>query len=65
MFYKRNWLFYKSLLWIPLAGFVPVGDSGVVHLPAYLSTVISSVDLILLESAAASYQSRAPPTFIL
>ena len=50
---------------LTLAGFAPASDSDVVQSPAYISTVISSVDLILLESAAASYQSRAPPTFIL
>jgi len=42
-----------------------VGASDVVHLPASFSALISSVDLVLPESATASYQSRAPPTFIL
>jgi hypothetical protein len=50
---------------LTLAGFVPVGDSDVVHLPVYFSALILSVDLVLIESASASYQSRAPPTFIL
>ena len=50
---------------LTLAGFVPVGASDVVHLPASFSALISSVDLVLHESATAYYQSRAPPTFIL
>jgi hypothetical protein len=50
---------------LTLAGFVPVGNSGFVHSPVYFSTLIPSVDLVLIESASASYQSRAPPTFIL
>jgi hypothetical protein len=50
---------------LTLAGFVPAGVSDVVHLPASVSTLISSVDLLLLESSTASYQSRAPPAFIL
>jgi hypothetical protein len=50
---------------LTLAGFVPVGDSDVVHLPVSFSALIPSVDLILIESASASYQSRAPPTLIL
>ncbi len=50
---------------LTLAGFVPVGVSDVVHLPTSFSTLISSVELVLLESVTASYQSRAPPTFIL
>ena len=50
---------------LTLAGFVPVGDSDVVHLPVYFSALVLSADLVLIESASASYQSRAPPTFIL
>jgi hypothetical protein len=50
---------------LTLAGFVPVGDSAIVHLPVSFSTPISSAELVLIESASASYQSRAPPTFIL
>ena len=50
---------------LTLAGFVPVGDSDVVRLSVYFSTPISSADLVLIESTSASYQSRAPPTFIL
>ncbi|MEI6183485.1 MAG: hypothetical protein WCP25_09320 [Polynucleobacter sp.] len=50
---------------LTLAGFVPVGDSDVVRLSVYFSALIPSVDLVLIESASASYQSRAPPTFIL
>jgi hypothetical protein len=50
---------------LTLAGFVPVGDSAFVRLPVYSSFVIALVDLVLIESASASYQSRAPPTFIL
>ena len=50
---------------LTLAGFVPVGDADVISLPAYTSAIIDLVDLILLESTTASYQSRAPPTFIL
>ena len=50
---------------LTLAGFVPVGDSNTVHLPVYFSSLISSAELVLIESASASYQSRAPPSFIL
>ena len=50
---------------LTLAGFVPVADSDVVSLPVYTSAIIQSVDLVLIESALAAYQSRAPPTFIL
>jgi hypothetical protein len=50
---------------LTLAGFVPVGVSNAAVLPIYFSILISSVDLILIESSTASYQSRAPPTFIL
>jgi hypothetical protein len=50
---------------LTLAGFVPAGVSDVIHLPASVSTLISSVDLVLPESSTASYQSRAPPAFIL
>ncbi|OWS69434.1 hypothetical protein [Polynucleobacter campilacus] len=50
---------------LTLAGFVSVGVSDAVHLHTSFSTLISSVDLLLLESATASYQSRAPPAFIL
>jgi hypothetical protein len=50
---------------LTLAGFVPVGDANVISLPAYNSAIIGLVDLILFESTTASYQSRAPPTFIL
>jgi hypothetical protein len=50
---------------LTLAGFVPVGVAYVLHLPTSFSTLIPSVDLVLIESATASYQSRAPPTFIL
>jgi hypothetical protein len=50
---------------LTLAGFVLASDSVVAVLPVYFSTLIPSVDLILIESSSASYQSRAPPTFIL
>jgi len=50
---------------LTLAGFVPVSDSDVVSHSAHISAKIRSVDLILIESSTASYQSRAPPTFIL
>jgi hypothetical protein len=50
---------------LTLAGFVLASDSVVAVLPVYFSTLIPSVDLILIESSTASYQSRAPPTFIL
>jgi len=50
---------------LTLAGFIPVGDSDAVRLSVYFSTPISSAELVLIESASASYQSRAPPSFIL
>ncbi len=50
---------------LTLAGFVAAGDSDVVRHPAYTPAKIASVDLVLIESTAVSYQSRAPPTFIL
>lgn len=50
---------------LTLAGFVPVSDSDVVRHPVHISATIRSVDLILIESSTASYQSRAPPSFIL
>jgi hypothetical protein len=50
---------------LTLAGFVPVGDSTILHLSVYSSAIISSADLVLAQSASTAYQSRAPPTFIL
>jgi hypothetical protein len=50
---------------LTLAGFVPVGSTEVVSHSDLLSSMIASVDLILAESSATAYQSRAPPTFIL
>ena len=50
---------------LTLAGFVPVGDSAILPLPVNTSEIFPSVALVLIESATASYQSRAPPTLIL
>ena len=50
---------------LTLAGFVPVGNSAIARLPVYSSAIIPSVEVALVESTSAPYQSRAPPTFIL
>ena len=50
---------------LTLAGFLPANVSDVIRHPALSLAMILSVDLILIESSTASYQSRAPPTFIL
>jgi hypothetical protein len=50
---------------LTLAGFVPVGNSAIASLPIDSSAIIPSVEVVLVESASAPYQSRAPPTFIL
>jgi len=50
---------------LTLAGFVPVDHSGAHDFPVYTSKIIHGADPLLIESTSASYQSRAPPTFIL
>ena len=50
---------------LTLAGFVPVVDFAIDSLLVYTSAIIPSVEPVLIESSTASYQSRAPPTFIL
>ena len=50
---------------LTLASFVPSEDSNLFTSTQYARDAVRSVDSILIESKLASYQSRAPPTFIL
>jgi len=50
---------------LTLAGFTPASAAGFVSLPTNTFALIHAADLVLIESATAAYQSRAPPTLIL
>ena len=50
---------------LTLAGFTPASVAGFFSLPTDTFALIHAVDLVLIESATAAYQSQAPPTFIL
>ena len=50
---------------LTLASFAPSNDANLVASVQYALDLAKSEDSILIESKLASYQSRAPPTFIL